>query len=305
MIAAPTDMAALGTGHPSGSRQEGWQDDTILLVLTYSKLEHYLPEIRANLEQFWPNRPTTIFVTDGAAEGEDVLRFEGVSFVELLSNAVTAVQERHPEAGYVFVLLEDLCPLGPVDEAKLALAQRVIRESKNKFLAHIWVRHPLAPWKTGEWDLSETLEHEGVTLIPMDRSSEEYNCLVACFWDIDHLQDVISEKLDQGATDPWSFELPLTSKQPSHYLLEGAWPTSVHGFYEKGELNVESLTSKDFPNSPLMSKLRKDYCGYDSYALASLKSKKDRVGAKWKKRINKWASAPVSDHGHQAPESQK
>lgn len=237
------------------SASEGWQEASLLLVLTYSRMEQYLPEVLQNLDQFWPNRPDTFVVTDGSFDGANVIRAEHSDFAVLLQAAVREVRRRAPEKQMVFLLLEDLCPLWPVDELLLDRLQAVVRESGGKALCLHWWNRPRVPWKDGRWPHASELSVAGVQLVRMAKYYRCYNALTPGLWDLDHLEDVIDRKVGAGKLSPWLFERPLGKEEPDHYVVDGVWPTLRHGFRHKGEANPMIL-KRDLPASALLTRLQ-------------------------------------------------
>jgi hypothetical protein len=272
----------------------GWPNDTILLVMAYSKTEQYLPAIRQNLDLFWPGRPRTLYVTDGEVSGSDVVQAKGTSFVELLAAASAAIRERFPDATNAFVLLEDLCPLWPVDEAAMSRAQDLVRRHQKKFICHNWkARITDRTSRYDHWDGPLALKDDKITLFLMPKDCEFFNCLVASFWNLDHLDHVLAVKCALDLHDPWSFELPLPDNEDDHFMFEGIWPVAIDGFSARGKINSESVARRGFPASPLLSQLRKKYCGVDSYHLAALKRAWFRLGRSISKRVRRlFATSP-------------
>lgn len=263
----------------------GWPNDTVLLVLAYSKTEKYFPVIRQNLDQFWPGRPRTLYVTDGDATGDDVIRAKDVSFLELLSEALSAVRDRYPSAENVFLLLEDLCPLGPVDEAKLACAQDLLRSQGKKFLCHVWERKTDGTTYYQYLDGPDSLRNDEISLFQISGSFTHPNSLVAVFWEMDHLEDVIAAKLELDCHDPWAFEVALEDQNEDHFMFSGVWPVYKDGFLIRGKLNLRAISRRECPDSPLLSQLRIEYCGVDSYHATALKRAWHKLGNSIRKRV--------------------
>lgn len=287
MIQAATNHNMVDSLGTKAVNAGGWIEDTVLLVLGFSKTERYFPLIRQNLDQFWPGRPRTLFVTDGDAVGDDVVRGKDCSFLELLSVAVTAAKEKFPSVKNVFLLLEDLCPLGPVDEAKLARAQHLLRGEGKKFLCHIWERKLNGRAFYDYLDGPGSLRDGEVSLFDMTDTFAHPNSLVASFWEIGHLEDVIAAKRTLELHDPWSFELPLADQTEKHFMFSGAWPVIKDGFFVQGRLNTKAIARREYPDSPLMSQLRKEYCGVDSFHVVALKRAWLRLGNSIRKRVGR------------------
>lgn len=253
--------------------------------MTYSKMERYIPAIRQNLDIFWPDRPPMLVVSDGALRGDDVHIGTSTAFLRLLSEGLTALRARQPEAKFVFVLLEDLCPLAPVDDDRLISAFDVLKAAGGDYLLNHWPTKKHRPWVDENWDLSASLSQGRTRLMPMSHAYETYNSLVACIWNIDYLTGLIAAKIAKGTGDPWGFERYAQGHQKQHYVLENAWPTFANGFMIAGRVNERCVTEMSFPPSPLMSQLRRDYCGADSFLRACVKRFADRIMRSWHKRV--------------------
>lgn len=262
-----------------------WGQDIALLLMTYSKMEKFLPAIRENLDLFWPLRPPMVVVTDGDARGEDVYVGSSKQFLCLLEEGLGELRRRFPQAKYAFVLLEDLCPLAPVDDQRLTAAFEVMKLHGGDYLLNHWPTKKHRPWIDENWDLSASLSEGRTRLMPMSHSYETYNSLVACIWKIEYLEQLLKLKISQGTHDPWGFERYTAGAQTQHYVLENAWPTFANGFMMAGEVNARCVTDFSFPKSPLMSQLRHAYCGADSYTWACLKRFNDRMARSWRKRF--------------------
>lgn len=254
-----------------------WQDDCVLLLMTYSKMEHLVSEALLNLELFWPGRPETFVVTDGELRGDNIIHSSQPTFVELLAFAVQRIKLERPQASNVFVLLEDLTPLGPVDEALLLSAQELRITGGFKYVGHRWEADASKPWKRGEWSVENAPAKDDVEFVPIPKDWNFYNNLCPSVWDINYLSDLLQNKIAIGALDPWAFESPVAECQADHFLIEAIWPTVKDGAYRKGNLNVKAVLNPDFPSSPLMDKLRKEYCGSKFRTVARLKRKRNRL----------------------------
>ena len=237
---------------------ESWPADSALLLLTYSKNEKYVAPARENLALFWPNHPRLHVVTDGALTGEDVICRPGLRFAELLRRALDEVRTRQPGVRYVYLLLEDLVPLGPVDEPYLLNVEHAMRDHGGLFFSTLCRGSgkqsalPLASDQFGA--LAETLG-----LRRLNAEASAYNCLVACFWDVGYLTRVLDAKLSQGQTSPWQFETPDPEVMEPHVLAEDCWPTFRSGFLKLGAHSKHLDRPHGFPASPLLAMLQAEY----------------------------------------------
>ena len=245
-----------------------WQDDTVLLVLTYSKLHKYIPAIRQNLDLFWPDRPRTVIATDAPLEGDDVISETGDSFLAVLENALAKIEQELEGVRHVFLLLEDLCPLGPVDTSKLDLGQAYMRQHGFGQIAHCWPVNENVAFKYLPSDAHPDFEASDPRLMWMPTWALMHNCLVASVWKIDHLKDIVGQKRNMGQVDPWSFELPVQPVNVDHLMYWSAWPTVRDGFLRGGQLNPDVFSRWRIPSSPLLSQLSTEYFGHSRPELA-------------------------------------
>lgn len=264
------------------SEKVRWQDDTILLVMTYSKLHRYIPAIRENLDLFWPDRPQTVYASDAPLEGDDVILQQGESFLDVLEGSIDRIEAEYPSAKHVFVLLEDVCPLGPVDEDKLARAQTMLRDGAYKHVNHLWADKRKFRFKYLSIDDPVRLADDDIEIRSIPRWQTFHNSIPASFWELGHLRDIVNQKRALGHLDPWSFELPVQPVTEDHFIWAGIWPTVPDGFLTAGGINVKAITRGGFAPSPLRTQLRREYCGYDSRVMSVLKRTQLRLQNKIK-----------------------
>ncbi|MFW2545499.1 hypothetical protein ACN2XU_22955 [Primorskyibacter sp. 2E107] len=244
-----------GRALPAG---ESWPEDTALLVLTYSKNEHFIPAARQNIDMFWPNRPELFVVTDGDLTGRDVIRGKNLSFVALLAHALDTVQTRKPQARFVYLLLEDLVPLGHVDERYMRAVEETMRERGEKYFVTLCQgsgKQRKSPRATEVFGA----DADRLGLHQMDPDATAYNCLVTCWWDIDHLREVVDHKLAKGQDSPWDFEQPDPMMRTPHYMAEDCWPTFRSGFLKLGTFSKHLDRPHAFPESPLLRMVLDEY----------------------------------------------
>ena len=242
--------------------------DTVLLVSTYSKNEHYIPAVLHTVDRMWPGHPECFVATDGDLDAPNTLRFPGRSFVEILGDAARRIKQDRPDTRFVFLMLEDLCPLGPVNTPMIEAAVTKARTQGLKYVLFPW--HGDFTW-TYDRTAGPTFFGPDMELVPMRRDWEAPNSLVAALWDIDHLIWMAEQKLEAGIHDPWRFEFELPGNPHVHYIQVNGWPTVCDGFMVRGKLNDLAPADPDFPPTAIMSQLRKQYCGVDNQIIARLK----------------------------------
>lgn len=235
-----------------------WPRDTALFLMTYAKNEKYIAPARQNIDMFWPNHPAMYVVTDGALQGDDVICHPGLDFAHLLRAALDDLAARQPEAGHVYLLLEDLAPLGPVDEPYLRAVETAVRGKGGKFfnvLCHGSGKQRALP--LAEEILGADAARLGLRRIKDDATA--YNCLVACYWEIGHLRAVLDHKIATGQTSPWQFEHPDADQTEPHFMAEDCWPTFRSGFLKLGRYSKHLDRPHNFPASPLLDMVQADY----------------------------------------------
>lgn len=282
----------------SSARQKAWVQDTALLVLTHRGMEHYLPDVMANLDMFWPERPRTFVVTDGDYAADNVIRGKASEFVPLLAEAVDALPDRAPAVRRVILMLEDLCPLAPVPEQELCAAQQYMADHGLSYVAYHWATNNRQPWKTGEWPTVIIDTCSDISLAQIRPDWAFMNSLIVASWDLAYLRRILAAKMTDGVTDAWAFEHPVLEEQCRHYMCELPWPTMLHGLYEKKHLNNrigKMAWRMTWPASPLWDRLKREYHPSANRILMMLKYKRNRLILKYKRnRLRKGTKAPKS-----------
>ncbi|MCO6384004.1 hypothetical protein [Oceanicola sp. 502str15] len=246
------DIASKSAGH-SGAAEEA------LFVMTCQKYERYLNASLQNLDEFWPEHPPAYVVTDGAIEGERVFRKPGSNFVELLSHALDELEQHMPECGHVFLMLEDLAPLAPVDDDYLTKVRDLIRTQNKKYFFVLWNTDDAiegCDFSEPADDLGE--DAEALSLRTINADYRAFNSLVVCYWEIGHLRDVLSYKLTAGETDPWRFEFPALGLNEDHYHTKPMWPTFQSGVLKRGAISAAIKKPHAFGPSPLLTQVQKE-----------------------------------------------
>lgn len=227
-----------------------WFPDTALLLSTCAKYEYLAAAAVENLDLFWPKHPGVHIATDGDLDWPGAIRKPESSFAELIQFALETIKERQPEVRYVYVLLEDLAPLGPVNEQYVYDVEKLMRAHDADYC--------LAPFPNSSVEniyrrLSTRLGEDGerLKICEVDPESPYFNSLVVTCWKVSHLEDVLRAKLETGETDPWSFETPVDGIRSHHYASSSCWPTLRHGLMLKGDFHPK-IEVCDFGASPLL-----------------------------------------------------
>ena len=251
---AHSPLAAEGPGLPAGDLRAA---DTALLLLTYSRNERYVDPALQNLARFWPEHPPLFVVTDGDLRGGDVLRHPEADFTKLLSLALDDLQARKPDCRFVYLLLEDLAPLGPVDDAYMRAVETAMRTHGGQYVYFLWQPERKSHGAAAQADdLGGAAASLGLRRLHPERD-DAFNSLVACLWDLNHLRDVVCRKLALGQTSPWQFEFAIDGDETSHYVTRPVWPTLKHGVLSNGAVSKDVvkdvLYRRAFPPSPLLT----------------------------------------------------
>ncbi len=251
---APTHAVPEGSCLPAGDLRAA---DTVLLLLTYSRNEPYVDPARENLARFWPDHPPLYVVTDGDLCGADVLRHPVTDFTALLSRALDDLRVRQPACRFVYLLLEDLAPLGPVDDGYMLDVEAAMRKHGGKYVYFLWQsERKLRGVPVAQGDLGGAAAGLGLRRLEPGHD-EARNSLVVCLWDLNHLRDVVSRKLALGQTSPWQFEFGIEGDQTPHFVSRSVWPTLKHGVLKQGAVSKdvakEVLYRRRFPPSPLLT----------------------------------------------------
>lgn len=242
-------------------RKADWSD-TILLILSHSKTEKYLYEIHENLNIFWPEKPQSVTVTDGDLHGEGIFNIKDRTFTELLHAALQRVQADFTNKSYIFLLLEDLCPFGDVDNKALLSIKEEMQNRGISYASFPWhyaELNRLLDQNQEKWIVKDNLE-----LALLAPGGNFHIGVIASIWDMNHLIWVVENKISKGILDPWGFERAVDGNTQPHYMVRGLWPVVADGFLHRGKINRVLFTYQDWPPSPLLSRLRKEVCGIDS-----------------------------------------
>jgi hypothetical protein len=267
---------------PAARPADPGRDDIAILMSTYRKHEWIVPAARANIELFWPDHPQLYILTDGELDGDEVIRTEEREFVAALQDGVAEIRRRQQQVRYIYLLLEDLAPLAPVDDDRLRRVENAMKAGNGAYFYMPWAgahRHHVAKAETG------LLGEAGAGLGIHDVGEAYpfyYSCVVA-FWRVDYFLAVLSEKQRVGITDPWGFENPFEkdldvkpeAKQP-HFFIDQPWPTYQSGLFLQGQINRAIVRDRRFGPSPAKDLVYQTYMSQGSI-LERLKKRASRL----------------------------
>lgn len=235
-----------------------------MLISTYAKVARFVPLVREALAEFWPQHPPLRFLTDGGAEGPDVIRGREHAFVPLMAEGVAAIRAEFPEATHIFHMLEDHCPLRPCDEERISAGF-------GAALAHALPSTAFVTYPWFWYFANEMIEFGTDRLILMPKEYYRYFQLQPTLWRIDYLETILAASMRQEVTDPWAFEALRLPEAEQHYVSTYAWPTVHHGFLAQGRIHSRAIDFADRNSaSRLRQALMREVVGLDSEFLYRL-----------------------------------
>jgi hypothetical protein len=221
----------------------------VLLVSTHMRAAHFVRLVREAIKEFWPEHPPLRFLTDGGAEGPDVIVSSEHDFVPLLAAGLQRIRSEYPAATHVFHMLEDHCPLRRCDTGSInsATAEVVSRRlAAASFVTYDW------PWSHTDDDLDgdglvctwpridiARFDRESFAVVP--QNFFRYFQVQPTLWRIDYLERILREAAERGIVDPWRFEALRLPEVEQHYISSYRWPTVHHGFLAQGKVNDAAI----------------------------------------------------------------
>ena len=252
-----------------------------ILVSTFSRMKKYVPAIEMTIERCWPLHPAVYFISDcelpGAKQRRVLLRDS--CWTEVLLHGVLAVREQHPGLDYVFLMLDDHCPLRACDTGVIS-AHLEIARSHNLAV----ISFPIYEWP---WERTEYVDYpdglvrtwrridvevvSGRRLAVVPRDFFRYFQVQPAFWKIEYLIQACRTALAGGITDPWAFEAMQLEKASQHYLADYNWPSVHHGFMAAGRINPAAIYYMSRKAAPeLHAQLMLDVIGINNAAIYRL-----------------------------------
>jgi hypothetical protein len=214
-------------------------------------MRKYACAIEAAVDHCWPAHPTIYFISDCDLPkiGRCVCLEDGC-WTEILLNGLLTVQREHPQLDYLFLILDDHCPLQPCDSAALANYLDIAREHDLgviSFPTYDW------PWARTEWvDYPDGLVRtwrridieiiQGYRLAVVPYQFFRYFQIQPAFWKVEYLVWTCRAALAGSVTDPWAFEAMRLDGARRHYIADYKWPSVHHGFIAEGKINPEAIS---------------------------------------------------------------
>jgi hypothetical protein len=205
---------------------------TLILSPTHSKYEPWCDTLVKLMDQMWPGHPELWFLTDGnGIRHPNTLSFAGANWTQILHRGLLEIRSRYPELKYVYLILEDLFPLGPCDTQLLDRTLEVAQRAKLDVV--LFFTEGCLP------DVDSEVTVEGLRLRPLSGSFRYHSSLQPALWRLDYLLEVTAHAMAQGITDPWAFEFINLGRR--HYKSPYHWPCVFSGLFFEGRVNWPAI----------------------------------------------------------------
>lgn len=242
--------------------QVSHQDARVVALMLFGpRLAPLHARITALTQAFWPDAPRLYCALPAAlapAADDAVIRCRQDGWVALLREALLVIRERHPECTHVFSLIEDHCPLRPVDGGRLrrhveaALAGDFACTS---FVTYDWPWQTTAPDDRDEqgrvrtWAVRDVFSRGDATFARVPPDFFRYNQCQPGLWQLDYYLALCDEALASGQDSAWAFEEASFRLQQPHVVADYPWPSVHHGFMAQGRVNPEAI--RTLPRRPV------------------------------------------------------
>lgn len=230
------------------------QDSRVVALMLFGPgLAPQHDRVMAITKAFWPEAPRLYSAVPEAlapVTGDDVIRCRQQSWVGLLREALLFIRERHPACTHVFSLIEDHCPLRPVDAGRLrrhvdaALAGDFACTS---FVTYDWPWQITAPDDRDEqgrvrtWAVRDVFSRDEAVFARVPTDFFRPNQCQPGLWRLDYYLALCDEALARGLDNAWAFEEQRFDGQQPHMVADYPWPSVHHGFMAQGRVNPEAI----------------------------------------------------------------
>jgi hypothetical protein len=189
-----------------------------------------------------------------------------------LREGLVEINKRYPGLEYTYLVIEDLYPLWPCDQERIAEVQEYV-------VAH---KINCAVFPTYDFSGFDQSVRIGKTqLYKVPESFAFYNQIQPGLWKISHLLDICEYALKSDIHNCWDFELIGTW---GHYVSDYHWPSVWNGFLHARLPNQEAIRQMEAPVTvKLKQKLLKEYALLIPYML--VKNFNFHVGSFFEKRL--------------------
>jgi hypothetical protein len=221
-----------------------------------------MPFVLDITKRHWPSHPDVTIATDGGhltGMSGHVVTISNTTWVEVLLGALKDLEAR-ARSPYVFVLLEDLCPLRPCDEQVIELAFNTLQRSDAGVIEFSCFQIPFSAadgydhWAAYDWSRSSTGNSDTLKIYTFPRDFPHYFSLQPGIWRLEYLISACNVALSCGRTSPWAFEELHWEAARPHLATNYVWPSTHHGFMLDGKPNAGAIAAM---NSSACRELRK------------------------------------------------
>lgn len=253
---------------------------TAVLISTFSRMKKYAPAIEAAIDRCWPEHPAIYFISDSELPGIGrQIQLADACWTEILLHGLLTMRKQHPALDYVFLMLDDHCPLRPCDAVATSAYLEIARSGNLgviSFPTYDWPWNETATteypdglvrvWRTVEIDV---VDGRKLALVPRDYF--RYFQVQPAFWRVEYLISVCQAALASGIRDPWAFEAMSLDGAPQHHVADYNWPSVHHGFIAGGKVNPAAISYISKKAAPeLHSRLLREVVGVNSVTIYQL-----------------------------------
>jgi hypothetical protein len=223
-----------------------------LLVMTCERNASYLPFVLDITRRHWPGHPEITLATDGgnlSGMSTQVVTISNATWVEVLLGALKDLKAR-ARSLYVFVLLEDLCPLHQCNKHVIELAFMALQRSDAGVIQFSCFDLPLdsgaeagGHWVPYDWSRNSTVNCDTFRIYTFPRDFSHYFSLQPGIWRVEYLISACEIALSRGQTTPWAFEELRWEAARPHFVSNYMWPSTHHGFMLHGKPNPGAIAA--------------------------------------------------------------
>jgi hypothetical protein len=252
----------------------------IMLTSTFKRMANYAPAVEAALDRCWPQHPRNYFIADcEMPQVRDHFSFVSGSWTEVLLHGLLAAQEQYPALDYVFLMLDDHCPLRPCDAVAISAYLEIARSGNLAVISFPtyewpWDETTVTEYPDGlvrMWRRAEIDVIDGRRLAMVPRDFFRYFQVQPAFWNIEYLITACRAALASGIRDPWAFEGMRLDGTRQHYVADYNWPNVHHGFITAAKINPAAISYMSKKAAPeLRRKLIREVVGVNSVAIYRL-----------------------------------
>lgn len=200
----------------------------VFVISTFWKRHIYLEETIKICYDHFSFIDHFIIVTDKDWESYlpvEVIVVNDKSWLNVLQGGLEIIHQKYnPE--YVFLMLEDLLPLQPIEEAVFLKHAKIAFENNIKHLS----------FRTYDYDVLK-YEHllDGVVFCKIHQEYLYYSQLQPAFWKLEYLMIILKNLKALNNHSPWHFE--FHKSEEVHLISPYRWPSLLGGTIEAGIVN--------------------------------------------------------------------